>query len=84
MTSQTVDRQALLSIEFSSQEYLSVLLFPSPGDLPDPEIKSWFPTLQADTLPSELPNPGGLGSTPGKGTRSCMLQLKSLHSQIIK
>ena len=28
---------------------------PSPGDLPNPEIKPRSPTLQADSLPSELP-----------------------------
>ena len=37
--------QALLSMVFSSQEYWSVLLFPSPEDLPDPEIKSTSPAL---------------------------------------
>ena len=34
----TVARQALLSMEFSKQEYWSGLLLPSPGDLPDPGI----------------------------------------------
>ena len=29
--------QALLSVEFSRQEYWSGLPFPTPGDLPDPE-----------------------------------------------
>ena len=28
---------------------------PSPGDLPNPGIESGSPTLQADALPSELP-----------------------------
>ena len=28
---------------------------PSPGDLPDPEIKPGSPALQADSLPSEPP-----------------------------
>ena len=36
--------------------------FPSPGDLPDPVIKPWYPALQAEFLPSEPPgkpcNPG--------------------------
>ena len=32
----TVARQALLSMEFSRQEYWSGLPFPSPGDLPNP------------------------------------------------
>ena len=35
----TVACQAPLSVGFSSQEYQSGLLFPSPGDLPDPGIK---------------------------------------------
>ena len=28
--------------------------FPSPGDLPNPEIEPGFPALQADSLPTEL------------------------------
>ena len=44
---------APLSMEFSRQEYLSGLLFPSPGDLPDSGIKPRSPTLQADSLPAE-------------------------------
>ena len=35
----TVAHQVPLSIEFSRQEYWSWLLFPPPGDLPDPSIK---------------------------------------------
>ena len=31
--------QALLSMEFSRQEYWSRLRLPTPGDLPDPEIE---------------------------------------------
>ena len=50
----TVALQAPLSMKFSRQEYWSGLPFPSPGDLPDPGIKSRSPALQADTLPSEL------------------------------
>ena len=42
-------------MEFSRQEYWSGLPFPSPGDLPDPGIEHWPPTLQADSLPSEPP-----------------------------
>ena len=29
--------------------------YPSPGDLPDPEIELGFPALQVDFLPAELP-----------------------------
>ena len=46
----TVARQAPLSMGFSRQEHWSGLSFPSPGDLPDPGIKSGSPTLQADSL----------------------------------
>ena len=46
--------QAPLSMGFSRKEYLSGLPFPSPGDLPDSGIESRSPTLQADSLPSEL------------------------------
>ena len=44
-----------MSVEFSRQEYWSGQPFPSLGDLPDPGVKHWFPTLQADYLLSELP-----------------------------
>ena len=54
-TSWTVACQAPLSMEFSRQEYWSGLLFPSPGDLPNPGIKPGSPTLQADSLLSEPP-----------------------------
>ena len=41
-------------MEFSRQEYWSRLPFPSPEELPNPEIKPWSPALQADSLPFEL------------------------------
>ena len=49
----TVAHQAPLSMELSRQEYWRELLFPSPGDLPDPGIESRSPALQEDSLPSE-------------------------------
>ena len=48
VTPWTVAHQAPLSMELSREEYWSRLPFPSPGDLPDPRIKPWSPTLQAD------------------------------------
>ena len=45
--------QASFSMEFSRQEYWSGFPFPSPGDLPNPEIESGSAALQADSLPSE-------------------------------
>ena len=53
MTPRTVACQALLSMEFSRQEYRSGLSFPSPGDLPKSGIEPGFPALEADSSPSE-------------------------------
>ena len=47
--------QAPLSIEFSRQEYWSVLPFPSPGTLPNPGIEPGSPAVQAHSLSSEPP-----------------------------
>ena len=55
----SVAHQAPLSMGFSRQEYWSGLPFPSLGDLPDLGIEPRSPSLQADTLASELP-----GKTP--------------------
>ena len=62
VTPWTVACQAPLSMGFPKQEYWSGLPFPSPGDLPDPEIKPRHSALQADSLRSELP-----GKPLGKG-----------------
>ena len=42
-------------MKFSKEEYWSGLPFPSPGDLPNPEIEPTSLTLQADSLPPEPP-----------------------------
>ena len=55
VTPWTVALQDPLSMEFSRQEYWNGLPFPSPGDLPDPEIEPRSPTLEADALTSEPP-----------------------------
>ena len=61
----TVALQALLSTEFSKQEYWSGQPFPSPGELPDPGIKPGSPALHTDSLPSEPPDkPNGKESLP--------------------
>ena len=49
----TVAYQAPPAMEFSKQEYWSGLPFPSPEDLPNPEIKPGSPALQAEALLSE-------------------------------
>ena len=60
VTPQTVAYQAPLSMGFSRQECWSGLPFPSPGDFPNPRIEPRFPTLQADSLPSEQQGHMGL------------------------
>ena len=50
--------QAPLSMGFSRQDYWGGLPFPSPGDLPNPEIKPTSllsPDGQADSLPLAPP-----------------------------
>ena len=51
----TVAYQAPPPMEFSRQEYWSVLPFPSPEDPPNPGIEPRSPTLQEDAIPSEPP-----------------------------
>ena len=51
----TVAYQAPPSRGFFRQEYWSGLPFPSPRDLPNPEIEPRSPALQADALPSDPP-----------------------------
>ena len=73
----TVAYQASPSMRFSRQEYQKGLPFPSPWDLPELEIESCSPTLQADPLPSELP-----GKPPQKirkeGKKQRRLKIKIL------
>ena len=51
----TVAYQAPLSMGFSRQEYWIGLPCPSPGDLPDPGIKSTSPVLAGGFFITELP-----------------------------
>ena len=56
----TVACQAPLSMEFPRQEHWSRLLFPSPGDLPNPGIKPETPALAGrffTTAPPTKPTP---------------------------
>ena len=79
-------------MEFSRPEYWSGLPFPSPGDLPNPEIKPRSPTLQADSLPAEpqgKPKNTGVGSPssvdlpdPGIEPGSPELQVDSLPTEL--
>ena len=58
MASWTVGFQAPLSMESSRQEYLSRVPFPTPGDLPDPGIKSASLESPASAGSSLLAPPG--------------------------
>ena len=51
----TVAHQAPLSIGFPRQEYWSELPFPSPGNLPDPEIESTSPAPAGGFLTTKPP-----------------------------
>ena len=51
----TVVHQAPLSLGFSRQEYWSGLSFPSPRDLPNPEVEPVSPAPKAAFLPYEAP-----------------------------
>ena len=63
---------------FSRQEYWSGLQFPSPGDLPEPGIKSGSPSLEADALTSELLMVGGYSCsyhlTHGSDNSMCLME----------
>ena len=58
VTPWTVAHQVPLFMEFPMQEYWSGVPFPSPGDLPDPDIKAKSLCLlhwQAESLPTAPP-----------------------------
>ena len=70
---------------FPRQEYWSGLLFPSPGDLPDPEIKTISPSLADGFLTTEPPGKpqlalrrnlisfsGGGAAAAAKSLQSCL------------
>ena len=55
LTLWTEAHKAPPSVGFSRQEYWSGLPFSSSGDLSNPGIQLWFPTLWANSWPSEPP-----------------------------
>ena len=81
-------------MELSRPEYWSGELFPSPADLPNPEIKPRSPTLRADSLPAEplgkprnngwvlaVPSPADLPD-PGIKPGSPAFQVDSLPAEL--
>ena len=71
----TIAHQASLSMGFSRQEYWSGLLFPSPGNLPNPGIELVSLSLQTDSLLSE---PSG---KPIPKSRGSQIKLNTEHSR---
>ena len=55
VTPWTAAHQVPLSMGFSRQESWSGLLWPPPGDLPDPGVELGFPALQVGSLLAEPP-----------------------------
>ena len=53
VTPWTLAHYALLSMDFSSQEYWSGFPFPSPGDLPDPQMEPSSPALAGEFFTTE-------------------------------
>ena len=60
VTPWTIAHQAPLSMGFPKQEYWSGLLFPDPGDLPNPKIK---PALAGEFSTTEPPGSPSLRSS---------------------
>ena len=71
--------QALLSMGFSRQEFPGNLPFPSPGDLPNPGIENRSPTLQENSLLSELPGKPNEWSSNSGLSLPASLPLPFLH-----
>ena len=74
MTPWTVAHQAPLFMGFPRQEYWSVLLFPSPGDLPEPGMEPVSPALAGRFFTTEPP-----GTPPTPNVLPVIL-CKSPHS----
>ena len=55
VTPWNIDCQAPLSMGFPRQEFWSGFPFPSPGDLPDPEIEPASPVLAGGFFTTEPP-----------------------------
>ena len=76
VTPWTVVCQAPLSMGFSRQEYRSGFSFPSPGDLPNPGIKS--PSLAPLALAGSF-FPTELTEMPSKPLSCCLIHLLGMQ-----
>ena len=80
MTPWTAAHRAPQSMGFSRQESWSGLLFPSPGDLPDPGIEPGSPALEADALTTEPPGKPWYGEI-GADKRSSLSGTGAMQQQ---
>ena len=62
-----------MSMEFSRQEYQSGLLFPSPGNLPNPGTEPQSLALQVDSLPTKPPGTYKYAKSQEMATHSSIL-----------
>ena len=72
---QTITQQAPLSMGSVRQEYWSGLPFPSPGDLPNPQIEFVSPALTGGFFTTELPgnpNKQDMGNEIFEGREICL------------
>ena len=74
----TVAHQAPLSMGFSRQEYWSGLLWPPPGDLPDPEIEPASPVSSASLVSPALAGGSLPLAPPGKPHIRAYMFLKGI------
>ena len=66
---------------FSRQEYWRGLSFPSPGDLPHPEIKPGSPALKADPFLSEPPGRSPINASTYLVIKSPICWSNRIHLQ---
>ena len=76
----TIAHQAPLSMGFPRPEYWTGYLFPSPGNLPNSVIEPGSPTLQVDSLPSELPGKPWMSRRQSKNLRAQVQGLTLIQS----
>ena len=69
-------------MEFSKQEYWSGWPFPSPGDPPHPGTEPGYPSLQADSLPTEPPGKCKEGWVPKNWCFQTVVLEKTLQNPL--
>ena len=84
----TAAQQAPLSMGFPRQEYRSELPLPSPGDLPNPEIKRTSPVLADGFFTTEPPGKPAvrmhISNLFGRCIISLLMQLQMTTNSVVK